>query len=75
MSLLILVISPQEINLSKYESSFTGGNNLKNKFWQSTYSLFILNHLSILMFNLAITCYLTVVMFFISLALQQIKYL
>jgi hypothetical protein len=40
-----------------------------------TYTEFAFQQSTLLIFNLAITCYLTVVMFFISLALQQIKYL
>ena len=72
MTLLIIIINPLDISHSKYESSFVGKENLKKTFGEPTYSLFVLSHVSILIFNMAITCYLSVVMLFMSLTINSI---
>ena len=65
MSLLVVICNPLHINRAIYETEFVLVN----------YSEFVLQQVTLLFFNLATTCYLTVVMFFTSVTLKQIKLL
>jgi len=67
MALTVLVINPININKSIYINAYSDVSGLR------TYSVFVLQQTTLLFYNLAITCYLTVAMLFISIALKQVE--
>ena len=67
MALLVITINPININIISYDAFYD------TQFILRTYSLFVFQQVTLMVFNLAITCYLTVALIFISLVLYQVK--
>jgi hypothetical protein len=66
MALLVIIINPININRTSYDAYY------HLQLVERTYSLFAFQQATLLFFNLAITCYLTVILIFISLVLSQV---
>lgn len=66
MSLLVITINPLNISREIYEYNYS---------YIKSYSEFAFQQSTLMIFNLATTCYLTVSMFFVSVTLKQIKVL
>jgi len=66
MILLVVICNPLNMSRSIYNAGYKDVNF-------SSYSAFLFQQVALLFFNLATTCYLTVVMFFTSITIKQIK--
>ena len=66
MALTVFVINPININVRIYSTAYSDVSGLR------TFSVFVFQQITLLFYNLAITCYLTVALFFISIALKQV---
>jgi len=77
MILVVIIIVPIVMNKKYYDNHFGifyQNTNDKSKFGLQNYSMYVFNiSMRFLFLALSITCYLTIVMMFISLTLQQIE--
>ena len=65
MSLLVVICNPINMSISIYEKGYHDD--------EPHYSEFLFQQITLLFFNLATTCFLTVLMFFTSISLKHIK--
>ena len=67
MTSVVIAINPININITAYDAYYYSVIILR------TYSLFSFQQVTLMFFNIAITCYLTVALVFTSLVLNQVK--